>query len=263
MNKKYVMAIIGVLIVVFASWFFRQGKSFDYDDYEAMQTLSAKSDTELRQEGYSVSSVNKIKAFNPNYYNHLALLDLEGDLKNYGYHNRRISDESGHSIIYGEDRFPIKNKDLTFVTTITDVAGIEEMGRHVGRIVVEFEWNGKPSTKKQLVHVDYRYFIAENVYSLLTYENLRDENDVIHRIAEIEPRQFLDEFYTAIDPMKKIEGQEFVLSSGTIILDVASTFAESEVAPLSVTSQYTTKSFWGKENVLAEQEMVGEAKGSE
>lgn len=262
-KNSFTIIIVIVLIVIF-SWFWlsQQDRSLNYDDYEEMGSLSEKSQIELENEGYSSFEIEKIKEFNNHYQNHLSLLDIvENDnLKNYGFNNRSLNKEV-ISIINDEDYFTIQNSHLSFDTTIMDlVKKGENVDRDGARVVIEFEWNHKPNTQKQWINLTYRNYVCENIYSLLKYENPNDQNDVVYKMAEIEPHNFIEKFYTEFDSRKKIHQENYVLKSGIIVLDINSYYSDSGVASLSITSQYGTKSLFRNEKILSEKKIVNAEK---
>lgn len=267
MRRKswFTIIIVIVLIAIALSfWLSKQDRSLNYDDYEEMELLSKKNQIELQNEGYSKFEIEKIKEFNKNYQNHLSLLDIvENDkLENYGFNNRNLTNEGNIRIIYDEDFFTIQNSHLSFDTTITDlVKGVEKnVDRDGARVVIEFEWNHKPNTQKQWINVTYRNYVCENIYSLLKYENLNDQNDVVYKMAEIEPYNFIEKLYTEFDSRKKIHQENYVLKSGMIVLDIKSYYADSGVASLLITSQYGTKSLFRNEKILSEKKIVNAEK---
>lgn len=97
--------------------------------------------------------------------------------------------------------------------------------------------------------------MLDNIYTLLKYENPKDQTDFVYKMAEIEPNHYLDEFYTVIDAVKKINHQKYVLKSGIIVLDIKSYYVDSGIAPLNITSQFIMKSLFGKDKVLTEQKI--------
>ena len=256
MKRKYLVMIIIVLFFLLI-WFSNREKNLDYDDYEKMEVLSQKSTIELEKEGYSDIDIRKIKEFNINYENHLILLDMieSNNLKNYGYNNRNIDSEYRDNIIYDENCFSIKENGLSHTTTAVDFVKEEKLDRDVARTVMEFEWDIKPVNNEQYISIKYPNYIPEDIYTCLKYENLNDKNDVVYKMAEIMPYNFIDEFYTDITSKKTINQQDYILKSGVIVLDIRSYYL-SGVAPLSIISQYKEKSFLGKEKVLSEQHIL-------
>lgn len=70
----------------------------------------------------------------------------------------------------------------------------------------------------------------------------------------------LDKFYTEFDSRKIIDGKNYVLKDGIIVLDVRSYLAGSGIAPLSITSRYETKPFLGSPKILSEQVIINAGK---
>ncbi|MFM1655822.1 hypothetical protein ACI7RC_27595 [Brevibacillus sp. B_LB10_24] len=254
MNKKFLLVIIIVSVITSSIllWLSNKERSLDYDDYKEMELLSQKSRTELEKKGYSDLDIRKIEEFNANYKNHLTLVDIvENDnLENYGYNNRSLNSEVKSDIVYDENYFDIQDSNLSYTTTVMDLVRDKNADRDAGRIVIEFEWDSKPATQKQYINVKYPKYILENIYTYLKYENPNDKNDVVYKMCEIEPYNFIDEFQTNIDPGKTINQQNYILKSGIIVLDIKSYYMDS-IAPFSISSQYVAKPLLGKEKILS------------
>ena len=62
----------------------------------------------------------------------------------------------------------------------------------------------------------------KNIYTALKYVDSKDQNDIVYKMAELEPVNFLDGFYTDFDSRKRIDGKNYVLTAGIIVLDVRS-----------------------------------------
>ncbi|HHY21336.1 MAG TPA: hypothetical protein GX525_05505 [Bacilli bacterium] len=260
-RKNWFTIIIVIVLIAIALlfWLSKQERSLNYDDYEEMESLSEKSLIELQNEGYSDFEIEKIKEFNHNYQNHLTLLDIvENDkLKNYGFNNRSLTNEGNNRLVYDEDDFTILNSHLSFDTAILDlVKAGEGVDRDGARVLIEFEWNHKPNTKKHWINLAYPNYVCDNIYSLLKYENPNDQQDVVYKMAEIDPYNFIEGFYTEFDSNKKIHQENYVLKSGILVLDIKSYYADSGVASLSITSQYGTKSFFRNKEILSEKKIV-------
>lgn len=255
MNKKYLVWIIIALLFLFF-WLSNKDRLLDYDDYKEMELLSKKSHIELGKEGYSELDIEKIERFSVNYKNHLKLLDIvENDnIENYGYNNRSLDNKTKSDIVYDENHYTIQDSGLSYTTTIMDLIG--DKGRDAGRIVIEFEWGTIPHTQNQYINVEYPKYIPANIYTLLKYKKPDDEYDVVYKMCELKPYNFIDVFFADIATEKTINQQNYILSSGTIVLDVESTIKGIGIMPLSVTSKYVGKSLFGKEKVLSEQKIV-------
>lgn len=263
MNKKYlVVIIIASMFLIFG--LSNKERSLDYDDYKEMELLLQKSSIELEKEGYSEFDIRKIEEFNVNYKNHLTLLNIveNGNLESYGYNNRNLSSEAKSDIVYDENYYTLQDSNLSYATTIMDLVRDKNANRDAGRIIIEFEWNTKPYTQNQYIDVKYHNYIPVNIYTLLKYENPDDEYDVVNKMCEIKPSNFIDEFYTDIVSRKTINQQNYILRSGIIVLDVKSYYVDS-IAPLSISSQYIRKSLFGKEKILSEQKIINAEKTKE
>lgn len=251
-----IVMIISVTIFLFLAFIIPK-KTLEYDDYEKMELLSQKSERQLEKEGYFDLDIRKIKDFKVNYQNHLALKKIvENDhLKNYGYHNIILKNGEKPNFSYEKNYFTIQNDHLSYHTSITDFGRYGDSPRDSARIVIEFEWKNKPDIRKQAIKVIYHHYVLDNIYTLLKYENPKDQTDFVYKMAEIEPNHYLDEFYTVIDAVKKINHQKYVLKSGIIVLDIKSYYVDSGIAPLNITSQFIMKSLFGKDKVLTEQKI--------
>ncbi len=177
------------------------------------------------------------------------------NLKNYGYNNRNIDKKDKDNIIYDENYSTSKENGLSHIITAIDFVKEEKLDRDASRIIMEFEWDTKPSNNEQYISIKYLNYIPENIYTCLKYENLNDENDIAYKMAEIMPYNFIDEFYTDIASKKVINQQDYILKSGVIVLDIRSYYSDC-IAPLSISSQYRDKSVLGKEKVISEQHIV-------
>lgn len=256
MNKKFLVVIIIVsLLLVF--WLSNRERPLDYDNYKEMELLSQESRAELGKKGYSDVNINKIKEFNVNYKNHLTLLDMikNNNIESYGYNNGSLNSD----IVYDENYFTIQDSNLSYNTTIIDLVRDKNVRRDAARIIVEFEWNMKPATQKQYVMVNYHNYRPENIYTYLKYENQNDKSDVVYKMCELNPYNFLEEFYTDIVSKKTINQQNYYLKSGVIVLDITSYYVDI-ITDLSITSKYVEKSLLGKEKVLSEQKIVNAEK---
>ncbi len=254
MNKKFLV----IIIIVFSFIFFNllNEKSPDYDDYKEMELLSQKNSIELKKEGYSNLEIKKIENFRVKYNNHLTLRDIVefGNLKKYGYNNRSLENEAKNNFIYNDNYYTRQDNNLSFTTTIMDF--VSDKNRDSVRILIEFEWDKKPYTQNQYIKVNFHNYAVGNIYTLLKYKNTDDEFDVVYRMSEIEPyTNLFDSFYTNIVSKKTISRQNYILKSGILVLDVKS-YYEQGIAPLTISSQYAGKSFFGKEKILSEQKII-------
>lgn len=242
-------------------WLSNKERSLNYDDYKEMELLSQKSSIELEKKGYSDFDIRKIEEFNVNYKNHLTLLNIieNGDLESYGYNNRNFSSEAKSDIVYNENYYTIQDSNLSYTTIIMDLVRDKNADRDAGRIIIEFEWDTKPYTQNQYIDVKYHNYIPVNIYTLLKYDNPADEYDVVYKMCEIKPSNFIDEFYADIVSRKTINQQNYILRSGIIVLDVKSYYVDS-IAPLSILSQYITKSLFGNKKILSEHKIINAEK---
>lgn len=204
MSKKYIVAII-IISSFLLFWLSNKEKLLDYDDYKEMELLSQMSRIELEKKGYSDLDIKKIQEFNGNYKNHLTLLDIvENDnLENYGYNNRNLNSEVKGDFVYDENYFTIQDSNLTYNTTLMDLVRDKDADRDAARIIIEFEWNSKPKTQKQFIDVKYHNYILANIYTALKYENQNDKDDIAYKMCEIDPYNFIDEFYAKL-PQEKL-----------------------------------------------------------
>lgn len=253
MMRKIFIILFGISFIILLFWLNLE-KELDYDDYENMELLSTKSKSQLENEGYSKVDIEKIKVFDKNYQNHLSLVNMieNNTVKHYGYNNRII--EEHRKIIYEKNDFTKQHNHLMFNTIVMDLARDEE--RDAARIIIEFEWNNKPSSNRHAINVTYNNFIMKNIYTALKYVDSKDQNDIVYKMAELEPVNFLDGFYTDFDSRKRIDGKNYVLTAGIIVLDVRSYIVGKGIAPLSITSRYVTKPLIGSQEILSEQVIV-------
>lgn len=252
-SKKKLIIIFVAALITFFIWFINRDEPIDYENYDSMQLLSQKDHDELKKLGYSDSSIEKIKYFNNNYENHLKLLNMvkNNEFKHLGYDNRDKVDENG-DFGFIENHFDIQDDYLTYNTTVMDFIYDENSERDVGRIGICFEWKIKPYAQKQTIAVEFPNYVTTDVYTLLTYVNFDDKNDIVYRMCEIDSSTFVQEFSTDFNSKINIDKSQYILESGLIVLDIKSFYGEG-IAPIKLYSNYLSKPFLMKDKVISGQ----------
>lgn len=258
MIKKYLIFITIVFTAFLLFWFAHNEKQLNYDNYKEMESLSQISNIDLKEKGYSDFDISKIKEFKANYNNHLILLDIiiNDKLKSYGYDNRIIDNGVNCDVVYDENIFIKQKENISYNTTVWDITRDQEANRDAARVIIEFEWASIPVTQKQTIRLDYHNYIPKNIYTCLKYENTNNKNDVVYKMCELEPKNFLDTFHADIVSRKTSNQQNYILKSGIIVLDLKSYYENENIAPLTILSDFAVTTFWGKEKILSKQKIT-------
>lgn len=216
---KKIAFIVTLVLLAGASFFYYKQPVLPYDDYSAMKRLTELSEEELKARKYAKADILKIEAFPKAYANYEYLLELieQGTYQNVGYNNREIgvTPDAAEYILQTNSNFDLSLSVLDFFMETSNE-------QYKGRLLLEFDVKELSNASKYYLDVSYPHFKVDSIYTVVRYEQKKDSTAHVDLILELPESNFFSALSCEIDSAKSIGGEDYLLKSGVVIVDIGS-----------------------------------------
>lgn len=216
---KKIAFIVTLVLLAGAGFFYYIQPVLPYDDYSAMKRLTELSEEELKKKRYAKEDILKIESFQQAYNNYEYLLELieQDTYQSVGYNNREVEEKPG-TVEYVSQT----NSNIDFSLTILDYFMEKSTEQYKGRLLLEFDVKELSNSSKYYLDVSYPHFKVDSIYTVVRYEQKKDSTTYVDLILELPESNFFSTLSCEIDSAKSIGGEDYLLKSGVVIVDIGS-----------------------------------------